>query len=128
MRIAIRLLATLTIAALLAPNLRWLHSYSPVEACSCPPNACMCSGHHHVSGAGGRSCMGQGHHCGVHSHDEYVSTLLSTLIYVPTEHLWLDPLAPRCLDRGATVLSELRSHVRVPEHPPRASPELPIPD
>ena len=93
MRIAIRFLAILTIAALLAPGVRWASLRAPVEACACPPAACMCAGHHHAFGHIPICCMGNGGQCGLESHDSYLSSLLSTLIYVPTEHPWSNPLA-----------------------------------
>ena len=88
MRIAIRFLAILTIAALLAPGMRWASLRAPVEACTCAPGACMCAGHHHASGHTPICGMANGGQCGLVSPDTYLNALLSTLIYAPTEHPW----------------------------------------
>lgn len=122
MRIAaMRFLAILTIAALLAPGVRGSSVRAPVEACACPPAACMCAGHHHAFGHIPSCCTGNGGQCGLESHDSYLSSLLSTLIYVPTEHPWSTPLAPWRFGHDASGLSLLPSHARIPEQPPRAA-------
>jgi len=118
MRTAIRFLALLAIAALLAPGVRWASLRAPMEACSCSPGACMCAGHHHASGS---CCMGKGTQCGWGSADSYLASILSTLIYVPTEHHWVNPLAPWRFGHDTSDLSLLPSHVRIPEQPPRAT-------
>jgi hypothetical protein len=121
MRTAVRFLAVLTIAALLAPSVRWASPRAQADACACPPAACMCAGHHHTSGGVHTCCMGKGEQCGWQSHDSYLSSILSTLIYVPTEHPWWNPLAAWSFGRDASDLSLLPSHVRIPEHPPRTT-------
>jgi hypothetical protein len=121
MRIAIRFLAILTIAALLAPGVRWASLRAPMEACSCPPGACTCPGHHHAFGRTPICGLANGGQCGLESHDSYLVSLLSTLIYVPTEHHWSSPLAPWSFGHNITDLSLLPSHARIPEQPPRAT-------
>ena len=121
MRIAIRFLAILTIAALLAPGVRWASLRAPVEACACPPGACMCACHHRAFGRTPICCMANGGQCGLESHDSYLASLLSTLIYVPTEHPWSNPPATWSLGRDTADLSLLPSHARIPEQPPRAT-------
>jgi len=121
MRIATRFLAILTIAALLAPGVRWASLRAPVEACACPPAACMCAGHHHALGHAAMCGMANGGQCGWESHDSYWSSLLSTLVYVPAEHAWSNPVAPWSFGHATSDLSLLPSHARIPEHPPRAT-------
>lgn len=123
MRITIRLLAILTMVALLAPSTRWASLRSPAEecACSCPPGACRCAGHHHPPGHLPGCCAGKGGKCGMDSQDNYLASILSTLIYAPTEHPWWNPLAPWSCDHDNSHLSLLPSHVRIPEQPPRAT-------
>ena len=119
MRIANRLLAIMTIAALLAPGMRWASLRTPVEACACAPGACTCVGHHHTLGHTPICCMVNGGKCGLESHDSYLSSILSILIYVPTEHPWLNPTASWSFGHNITDLSLLPSHDRVPDQPPR---------
>lgn len=121
MRTALRFLAVLTLAALVAPSVRWASLRTPVETCACPPAACMCSGHHHAVGHAAMCGMANGGQCGLESHDNYLGSLLSTLIYVPTEHPWANPLAPRICRHDTSDISLLSSHVRIPEQPPRAT-------
>ena len=121
MRATIRFLAVLTIAALLAPSVRWASLRTPTEACECPPGACKCAFHHHAPGGHPSCCMGKSGHCGLESHDSYLSSILSTLIYVPTEHHWLNTLMPTIWGYATSDLSLLPSHVRIPEQPPRAT-------
>jgi hypothetical protein len=121
MRIAIRFLAILTIAALLAPAVRWASLGAQAEACACPPAACMCAGHHHASGNTPICCMGNGGRCGMGSQDSYLSSALSTLVYMPTEHRWSNPLAPRSFGHNISDINLLPSHARIPEQPPRAT-------
>lgn len=115
MRIAARVLAILTIAALLAPAIRWASPQEATEACRCLPGACACSGHHHALG-----CCNGGQ-CGVESPDAYLAALLSTLTYVPTEHPWWNPLAFWTWAYSITGLDLLPSHARIPEQPPRVT-------
>ena len=119
MRTAIRFLAIVTIAALLVPAMRWASLRGPMEACACPPAACMCKNHSHAFGSVPSCCKGKGGQCGLESHDSYLSSILSTLIYVPTEHHWANPLAPWSFGFHTSSLSLLPSHVRIPEQPPR---------
>ncbi len=119
MRIAIRFLAILTIAALLAPGARWASLRGPMEACACPPAACTCAGHHHALGHMASCCMGNGGLCGLESHNDYLNSLLSSLIYEPTEHPWSSPLAPWSFGHDTSDLSLLPSHAPIPEQPPR---------
>jgi len=63
--------------------------------------------------------MANGGQCGVDSHDNYLHSLLSTLLYVPIEHHWTNPLTPSSLGRDTSTFSLLPSHVRIPEQPPR---------
>jgi len=121
MRIAIRFLVILTIAALLAPGVRWAFLRAPGEVCACPPAACMCAGHHHAHGHAAMCGMAGGGQCGLQSHDNYLSSLHSTLIYVPTEHPWWNPLAPWSFGHNTSDTNLLPSHVRIPEQPPRAT-------
>ena len=121
MRIAIRFLAILTIAALLAPGVRWASLGGSLEACACPPAACLCVHHRHAPGQGPTCCMGKGGQCGLESHDSYLSSILSTLIYVPTEHRWSNPLVPSSGGYENSELNLLPSHARIPEQPPRAT-------
>jgi hypothetical protein len=65
--------------------------------------------------------MGKGGQCRLESHDSYLSSLLSTLIYVPTEHPWWKPLALWSFGHDTSDLSLLPPHVRIPEQPPRAT-------
>jgi len=121
MRIAIRFLAVLIIATLVAPSVRWDSVRAPVEACACPPAACMCAGHHHVFGHTSICNMANGGQCGLESPDSYLSSLLSTLIYVPTEYTWSNPAVPWSFDHHASDLTLLPAHGRIPEQPPRAT-------
>ena len=66
-------------------------------------------------------CMGKGGQCGLESHDSYLSSLLSTLIYVPTEHLWSNPPAPWSYGYEISELNLLPSYARIPEQPPRTT-------
>ena len=122
MRIALRFLAILTIAALLAPGVRWASLRGPMEACACPPTACKCAFHHNVSGHVPSCCMGKGGQCGLGSQDNYLNSLLSTLIYVPTEYHWSNPLTPWSFGHDTSDLSLLQSHPQIPEQPPRPTP------
>jgi hypothetical protein len=119
MRIANRCLAILTIAALLAPGMRWASLRTPVEACACAPAACMCVGHHYVFGHTPICSMVNGGKCGLESHDSYLGSILSTLIYMPTEHPWLNPTVSWSSGHNIADLSLLPSHAPVLEQPPR---------
>ena len=119
MRTFARLLAILTMAALLAPSVRWTSPKATADACGCPPGACMCEGHRHGAGRLPACCMGTGGQCGVQSPDSYISAILSTLTYVPTEHPWWDPIAAWSLCYDAPHSSLLPSHARIPDQPPR---------
>jgi hypothetical protein len=121
MRIAIRFLAVLTIAALLAPSVRWASIGDAAEVCTCPPGACMCPGHHHLAGHTPLCCMGHGGQCGFESQDSYLASILGTLIYMPAEYLWSNPLAPWSCGYETPELNLLPSHARIPEQPPRAT-------
>jgi hypothetical protein len=116
-----RFLAILTITALLAPGMRWASRQAPAEACACPPAACRCAGHHHALGHTALCGMAHGGRCGLDSPDSYLSSLLSTWIYEPTEHPWSNPSAPWgfCLDTPDSGLWP--AHGRIPEQPPRAT-------
>ena len=119
MRLVFQFLAILTIAALLAPGVQWASLRGPVEACTCPPAACMCPGHHHAFGHPPTCSMANGGQCGVVSHDSYLSSLLSALIYVPTEHHWWNPVVPWSFGLNTLTSSLLPSYARIPEQPPR---------
>jgi hypothetical protein len=121
MRTATRFLAILTIAALLAPGVRWASLGTPAEACACPPAACMCPGHHHASGQHSICGMGNGGRCGLGSQDNYVSSALSTLVYLPIEHLWSNPPDPWSFNHNISDINLLPSHARIPEQPPRTT-------
>jgi hypothetical protein len=121
MRIATRFLAILTIVALLAPGVRWASLRVQTEACACPPAACRCAGHHHASGNTPICSMGNGGRCGLGSQDSYLASLLSTLIYVPTEHPWSNPLASGSFGRDTSNSNLLPSHARIPKQPPRST-------
>ena len=116
-----RYLAIVTMAALIAPSVRWASPNATADACGCPPGACMCEGHHHGSGRLPACCMGTGGQCGVHSPDSYISTMLSTLTYVPTEYPCWNPIAAWSFCHDASDLNLLPSHARVPDQPPRDS-------
>ena len=81
----------------------------------------MCVGHQHASGRVPACCMGKGGQCGLQSPDSYLSSILSALTYVPTEHPWWNPLTPWSFGCDASVLILLSSHVRIPEQPPRTT-------
>lgn len=119
MRIAVRLLAILILCALLAPEVRWAAVGTPVDSCTCPPNACMCPHHHHHLGQLPICCMGKG--CGLDSPDGFLASLLSVSTYVPAEYHWSDPLQPMIGVHEGADLSLLPSHARIPEQPPRAT-------
>jgi len=119
MRIAIRLLAILMIAALLAPGVRWACLRTSLQTCACAPAACMCAGHHHAFGHAHLCGMANGGRCGLGSYDSYLSSILSILIYFPTEHVWSNPLAPWTCGHETSELNLLPSHAQIPEQPPR---------
>ena len=119
MRTAFRILAILTMGAMLAPSVRWASLRGPVEACECLPGACTCATHYHASGHKSGCCMGMGGHCGMGAQDSYFSSVLSTWIFVPTEYAWSNPPATSSFGHDAAHITLLPSHVRVPEHPPR---------
>ena|ERR1022692_589251 len=121
MRIATRLLAVLSIAALLAPGARWASLGAQAEACACPPAACMCAGHQHGSGHLQICSMGNGGRCGIGSQESYLSSVLNTLAYMPTEHRWPNPLAPWSVGQIVSDISILPAHARIPEQPPRTT-------
>ena len=119
MRSFARFLAILTMAALLAPSVRWTSPYATADACGCPPGACMCVGHQHGSGRLPSCCMGTSAPCGMQSPDSYISSIVSSLSYLATEHTWRIPIAVWGYCRHAADLSLLPSHARVPDQPPR---------
>jgi hypothetical protein len=106
-------------AALLAPSVRWTSPNFTADACGCPTGACMCVGHHHGSGRLPACCMGTGGQCGMQSPDSYISAILSTLTYVPTEHPWWNPIAAWSFCYDASDSSLLPAHARIPDQPPR---------
>lgn len=119
MRLAGRLLAILTLAALLAPEARWIPIRAGGEACPCSPGACTCACNTRASGHTPSCCAGKGCKCGLESHNSYLSSLLGNLIYVPTERPWWNPLPPWSFGHDTSDSSLLPSHERVPEQPPR---------
>ena len=119
MRTANRIIAILSIAALLSPALRLASIGVQVQACACPPAACMCVGHRHSPGHVSICCLGNGGSCGMESHDNYLAALHSLLAYVATEFLWANPLLPAISGHYTSPLSLLPSHPRVPDQPPR---------
>src|ERR1019366_973975 len=121
MRTAIRFLAVLTIAAMLAPGLRWASLGAQAGACACSPAVCRCPDHHHGPGRVPICGMANGGQCGLGSHDSFLVSLLNTLIYVPTEHPMGKPDAPWGFDRVTPAFHPLPSHARIPEQPPRYS-------
>lgn len=121
MRIVSRLLAILTIAALLAPGARWASLGAQAEACACPPAACVCVGHRHTPGHNSICCMGNGGRCGIGSQNSYLSSVLSTLVYMSTEHRWSSPPAPWSFGQIVSDISILPSHARIPKQPPRTT-------
>jgi hypothetical protein len=112
-------LAVFAIIALLAPSVRWVGVPAGGETCACPPGACMCPMHHHARGQTHDCSMASGGQCGLESHDSYLSSLLSTFIYVPTEHHFYDPLQLWGFRDSNARLNLLPSHVQIPEQPPR---------
>jgi hypothetical protein len=121
MRVAVHILAVLTIAALLAPSVRWASLGAGAETCACPPSACTCPGHHHSSGKTAICCMGRGGRCGIGTQDSYLSSVLSTLVYMPTEHPWWNPTSPWSCGSDPLAASPLPSHARIPDQPPRTT-------
>ncbi len=113
-----RILNVLMIAALLTPLTPWAFLRAQGDTCACPPAACRCAGHDHGKAS---CCMGKGGLCGLNSQDSFLASILSTLIYVPTEHNWADPLMSARFDLTASELSLLPSHGRIPEQPPRVT-------
>ena len=119
MRTSARFLAILIMAALLAPSVRWTSPNVTADACGCPPGACLCVGHHHGSSRLPACCMGTDGQCGMQSPDSYISAILSTLTYVPTEHPWWNPIAAWSFCYNASGSGLLPSHARIPDQPPR---------
>jgi hypothetical protein len=119
MRTAAKILAILAICALLAPELRWASPTAAAETCSCPPNACMCPGHHHAGGHREMCAMANGGRCGVHPPDNYLASTLNSLVYMPTEHVWWAPAIRATFDCAKARLTLLPSHARIPDQPPR---------
>ena len=120
MHLAVRFLAILTIAALLAPEARWAFLRAPVEACACAPHACACAGHHHTKGRAPLCSMARGGQCGLTAPDSNLNAGDSTLIYTPVEYHWTKPPAAWSFGHRSSDLSLLPSHVRIPDQPPRA--------
>ena len=120
MRTAIQIVAVLAMASLLAPTVRWASLGGPLESCACPPDACMCEGHHH--GHMHTCCMGKGGQCGWQAPDTYLSSVLSTLIFLTAGHTWQSPLAASVYGACYISLHLLPSHERIPELPPRRTP------
>ena len=87
-------------------------------ACSCPPNACKCPGHHHAFGHAEMCGMAKGGQCGLYSPDSVINSLLSNLIFVPTEHRLSSPVKPRTPHEATTNSSLLSSHARPLDQPP----------
>jgi hypothetical protein len=116
MRIARRFIVLLAVVALLAPGIRWASLGLNADACACPPASCMCVGHHHGMGS---CCMGKGGHCGLGSQDEYLNSLLSMSVYLPTMHSCSNPDLPWSFGSSPAIFSVLPSHARIPELPPR---------
>jgi hypothetical protein len=114
-----RFLAVVSIAALLAPGVRWIAPAGPADTCACPPAVCVCIGHHHVPGK--LCCMGKSGRCGLGSQDDYVNSLLRTLIFMPAEHHGWGPTLPWIYSSSVTELAVLPSHARIPELPPRTT-------
>ncbi len=65
--------------------------------------------------------MGKGGLCGLYSRDSFLTSALSTLIYLPTELNWVNPFMLLRFDPAAPELSLLPSHVRIPKQPPRVT-------
>jgi len=63
--------------------------------------------------------MGKSGRCGLISSDSYLATVLSTMVYVPTENAWGDRLVALGFGGTTSRLSLLPSHARIPDHPPR---------
>jgi hypothetical protein len=120
MRIAIRFLAILTLAALLSPEVRWAFLRTNAEPCCCPPTACMCPGQPHGPGHTPHCGMANGGQCGLESHDSYLSLLLNPQIYAPTEHRICNPLQLWGIGNSTGSSNRLPSHAQIPEQPPRA--------
>ena len=117
MRLVIRFLAVLSIAALLAASAPWTSLRTASGQCCCPAGTCHCPGHQHDSRSTHSCCKGG--LCGLNPPDSYLATLLSTLIYMPTEHRWAGPIVPWSFGHEASGLSLLSSHERIPDQPPR---------
>jgi hypothetical protein len=77
----------LVVLALLAPSARWVGVRADGDTCACPPGACMCPMHHHGLGSTPK--------CGLRSPDDMLSTILSNLVFVPTESHFMNPGQPR---------------------------------
>ncbi len=119
MRTVIRFLAVFTIAALLTPGARWAAVRVQAEACACPPASCVCSGHRHTPGHISTCNMKDGGRCGIGSQDDYLSSALATLNYLPTEYAWANPPAPWRFNHDLPDAIPLPSHARIPDQPPR---------
>jgi hypothetical protein len=119
MTIANRWISMLMLAALLAPAVRWASSGIDFDDCACPPAACMCPGHQHSSGHAGKCSMANGGQCGLHSSDYGLSSLLSSLTYIPSEHRFTVFLEPWVFRRHISDPSQQPSHSQPPEQPPR---------
>jgi hypothetical protein len=81
----------------------------------------MCPGHHHALGHAATCGMANGGQCGLRSPDSLVNSLLSSLIFVPTEHCLSSPLKLWARHDAAPGLSLLPSHGRPLDQPPRLS-------
>ena len=119
LRHAGRLLAVVTIAALLAPGARWAFVPAGAADCACPRQFCHCPGHHDADGHAAMCHMTHGSPCGVDSHDSVLTSLVNTLTYLPTEHAFGSDLVPRGFNHDATRADLAPSHSRRLDPPPR---------
>ena len=115
-----RSLAILTIAAMLAPGVRWGAIRAGGEACACPPTACRCPGHHHALGHAAMCDMANGGQCGLDSHHDFLNSLLSSPLFVPTEEQRLPDARTLWGSNDAPFRPNLLpSHARPLDQPPR---------
>jgi hypothetical protein len=119
MRIAGRLLAILTIAALLAPGVRWAAVRAGGEACACPPAACTCPGHQHNLGHASKCGMANGGQCGLDSPHDFVNSQFHSLVFIPTAHQLPGAPVHGGFGHFTSQLNLLPSHARPLDQPPR---------
>jgi len=112
-------LAVFAILALLAPSLRWVGVPAGGETCACPPGACMCPMHHHSLGSTHKCGMANGGQCGLGSPDDMLGTILSNLVFVPSESHFMNAWQSTDYIHAALPLNLLPAHAQPLDQPPR---------